>query len=258
MRPSMALLMLVVSSAIGRSALLQGECAASDAAPDAIAIHSEPRRGAPTMHTISGENANTLVRVDALSTRGGDWLKVRLSGFEGWVSAADLTCRLSPADARSRVSALAASVLQALKSRNMQTLAVTVHPVKGLRFSPFGTIDAKSDRVLTAAQLKTALDNGTRQVWGHDDASGAPIRLSFSSYYGKFVYDRDFARARDVTYNRDDDGNRKVWDQYPNAIVVDYPLPETATGPQEHLRLAFEEQGGKWYLSGIIHDGWTI
>jgi hypothetical protein len=129
--------------------------------------------------------------------------------------------------------------------------------VKGVRFSPIATVDAKRDVVLAARQLRRGLSDRTVRVWGFDDASGAPIRLTFAEYFRRFVFDRDFAAAS-PTYNEQSSGTEKALDQYPNGIVVDYFLAETEKIPGEHLRLVFEQHRGRWRLSGIIHDGWTI
>ncbi len=233
-------------------------CSATEYASESIKVRSEPSAKANSLQSIPRERTDSLVRVDAFASRSGDWLKVRGDQYEGWVSARDVVCRVPSQEAQDIIAKQGAEVLEALKTANMPELARSVHPVKGLRFSPYGTVDSKTDVVLTVSQLSGALQDPAKRVWGADDGSGAPIRLTFASYYHKFVYDRDFTQARQVTYNSEDEGNNRAWEQYPNAILVDYRLPETANLPQEHLRLVFEQHQGKWYLSGIIHDGWTI
>ena len=239
-------------------ALDRSGCSATDYASESIKVRSEPSAKANSLQSIPREKTASLVREDAFASRSGDWLKVRGDQYEGWVSARDVVCRVPSPEAQNVVAKQAAEVLQALKTANMPELAGSVHPVKGLRFSPYATVDSKTDVVLTASQLSDALQDPAKRVWGADDGSGAPIRLPFARYYHKFVYDRDFAQAPQVTYNSENEGNKRAWERYPNAILVDYHLPETADLPQEHLRLVFEQHQSKWYLSGIIHDGWTI
>jgi len=236
----------------------RSSCSATDYAPQSIKVRSAPATEANSLQLIPKEETSSLIRLDVFSSPGGDWLKVRDGQNEGWVSARDVVCRVSSQEAQTIIAKQAAEVLQALKTANMVELAQSVHPVKGLRFSPYAAVDAKTDVVLTAAQLKGALQDPAKRVWGADDGSGASLRLTFTRYYHKFVYDRDFAQAPQITYNSGDEGMNKAWERYPNAVVVDYRLPETGNLAQEHLRLAFEQHQGKWYLSGIIHDGWTI
>jgi hypothetical protein len=242
----------------GAAAHDRSGCSATDYATESIKVRSEPSTKASSFQSIPRERTSSLVRIDAFSSHSGDWLKVRDGQHEGWVTARDVVCRVPSEEAQDIIAKQAAEVMQALKTANMPDLSRSVHPVKGLRFSPYASVDAKTDVVLTASQLKGTLQDPAKRVWGADDGSGAPIRLSFARYYHKFVYDRDFAQSPQVTYNKGDKGTNQTWEQYPNAIVGDYGLPETGSTQGEHLRLAFEQHEGKWYLSGIIHDGWTI
>jgi hypothetical protein len=165
---------------------------------------------------------------------------------------------LAPDVARHIIGAKAARVILALRDRKLNELGTYVHPTKALRLSPFRTVDAKTDRVLRAPQIAGALSDTRAAVWGYDDGSGEPIRLTFAQYYAKFLYDRDFAAATDIRFNAPDKGTRAAWEYYPNAIVVGYHLSETEQFPAETLRLVFESYQSVWYLVAIIHDGWTI
>ena len=253
------LAILVLSLAFVRCAAARedGGCSATAYAPDAIPVRSEPASKASSVQSIPKSSTASLVRADAFSAQGGDWLKISSEKYNGWVSARHVVCRLPSKAAQDIVAEQAEQVQKALKGGDVAALAQYVHPVKGLRFSPYATVDRK-DVVLTAEQLRGAMQDPAKRVWGFDDGSGAPMRLSFAHYYHKFVYDRDFSRAAKVAYNSPGPGTNKAWERYPNAIVADYSLPEAGKTAEEHLRLVFEEHAGKWYLSGIIHDGWTI
>jgi hypothetical protein len=233
-------------------------CFATDYASASIALRASPDADGDSHQSIPKGKLASLVRVDAFGSPKGDWLQVRGGPYEGWLSAKYVVCRVSPEEAKDVIAQQAGDALQALKAADMAKLAQVVHPTKGLRFSPYASVDTKTDVILTASQLKDAMQDSAKRVWGADDGSGAPIRLTFARYFHKFVYDRDFSRASHVSYNRADEGTKRAWENYPNGIVVEYSLPETGSTPREHLLLAFEQHQGKWYLSGIIHDGWTI
>ena len=233
-------------------------CSATDYASASIAVRTSPAADGESHQSIPRGKISSLARVDGFGSPKGDWLQVRGGTYDGWVSAKYVVCRVSAEEAKNVIAPQAADVLQALKTADMKKLAEVVHPTKSLRFSPYASVDTKTDVVLTASQLKDALQDSAKRVWGADDGSGAPIRLTFTRYYHKFVYDRDFSKASQVNYNRADDGTKHAWENYPNAIVVEYGLPETGSTPREHLLLVFEQHQGKWYLSGIIHGGWTI
>jgi len=163
------------------------------------------------------------------------------------------------------VATRANEVVAALRDRDMEALAGQVHPSQGVRFSPYGYVQL-SDLVFLPGQVRGLLDDPTVYHWGVYDGSGLPINLTFAEYYAEFVYDLDFANAPEVGINRRMGPAGGTLDNtvefYPGAIVVEYHFP--GVDPQyagmdwRSLRLVFREEGGTWYLVGIIHDEWTI
>jgi len=236
----------------------QDGCEATDYAPDSIPLLAAPVAGSRTLRSISRDELPSLRNIDALGTSRGGWLKVRAGETMGWVSARNVACRLSPESARAALAGEAEKVIALLKVRDVRRLALSVHPVKGLRFSPYGTVDSRADQTIPGSQLEQACASRTPRIWGADDASGKAIRLTCAVYLDRFVYDRDFAAAPRVTFNAASDETRSVWEAYPSAIVVEYAMPGNETSPAASLVLAFEQHKGKWYLSGIVHAGWTI
>lgn len=159
----------------------------------------------------------------------------------------------------------AAKAIAALKDYDQEALSKMVHPEKGVRFTPYAYVEADKDIVLTAQQIKQAGSDDKKYIWGSYDGSGEPIELTFEEYYKKFVYDTDFANAKEIAYNEtlgkgNSLDNSKEF--YKDAFIVEYHFP--GIDPQyqgldwRSLRLVFEELEGSWYLVGIIHDQWTI
>ena len=167
-------------------------------------------------------------------------------------------CRVSSDSAQRAVASDAAHVVAALASADMAALAPRVHPLRGVRFSPFAAVDTVRDVTLPAGQLGPALRGTRARVWGADDGSGEPIRLTFRAYLRRYAADRDFARAPTITYNASGERARDVWDAYPCAILTEFAMPETDERPAESLLLVFERYRGAWYLRGVVHAGWTI
>ncbi|MBN1953865.1 MAG: hypothetical protein JW900_02335 [Anaerolineae bacterium] len=162
------------------------------------------------------------------------------------------------------VTARAAQILQALESRDMAALSSYVHPIEGVRFSPYGFV-READLVFTAGQVAGLLADPTRHVWGAYDGSGLPIELTFAEYYEQFVYDQDFVDAEQVGYNEVIGVGNTLdnWREfYPGANMVEYHFPgfDPAFAGMDwvSLRLVLQEYEGGWYLVGIIHDEWTI
>jgi len=183
----------------------------------------------------------------------------------GWVNGTTVICRFTPAQAAQVIGGEVEAVLGALQDRNMAELSNHVHPIKGLRFSPYMDIDVKRSVVLTAAELPAALEDARPRRWGSADGSGEAISRSFADYYKRFIYDRDFAGAREKRFNefgKTSTTRPNIWEVYPNAIVVEAHVPGTKPESEgmdwASLLLVFEQQDSRWYLCALVHDQWTI
>ena len=153
----------------------------------------------------------------------------------------------------------------AMKTRNTRMLSTLVHPCKGVRFSPYAYVNPKKDLVFKPAQVTRFFKDTKKYHWGFYDGSGEPIVMTPTQYFQRFVYDRDFANAKEVGYNRSigqgntPDNSSTV---YPKAIVVEYHFPgfDPKYGGMDwrSLRLVWERLGRAWYLVGVIHAEWTI
>lgn len=157
------------------------------------------------------------------------------------------------------------TTILAVKEKEMKKLASMVHPVKGVRFSPYSSIDMAKDLVFTKDQLLGMFESETIYNWGDYDGSGEPIKLTFSQYYDRFIYNRDFVNAEKVGFNEiQQSGNTivNIRDVYPDGNFYDYYFsgfnPEYDGMDWASLRLVFEEYDGRWYLVCIAHGEWTI
>lgn len=156
-------------------------------------------------------------------------------------------------------------VINLLKNKDMNGLASHIHPVKGVRFSPYSYIELQSDLVFTSQQIVTLLQSSQIYNFGVYDGSGDPIQVTFNNYYDKFVYDVDFANphliGNNVVLGKGNTTNN-ISQAYPNGMFVEFHF--TGFNPQysgmdwKSLRLVFEDVSGVWYLVGIVHDEWTV
>ncbi|HZK27178.1 MAG TPA: spore gernimation protein GerMN, partial [Thermoclostridium sp.] len=126
-------------------------------------------------------------------------------------------------------------------------------------------VEVEKDIVLSAEQIKEALDSEQLYIWGAYDGIGEPIELTFAEYMARFVYNQDFLIADEVLFDQYfERGNtiNNVFDAYANAHVLEYYYrgfnPEYEGMDWESLKLVFEQKDGKWYLTGVVHDQWTI
>lgn len=159
----------------------------------------------------------------------------------------------------------AMTVIQLLKDQDMAALVPYIHPVKGVRFSPYGYVDPANHLVFTAAQVGNLMSDPTIYTWGSYDGSGDPIQLNFPGYYAKFVYDQDFENPHMIGNNTligTGNSPSNIATVYPGTTFIEYHF--TGFDPQytgmdwRSLRLVFENVGGNWLLVAIIHDSWTI
>ncbi len=156
-------------------------------------------------------------------------------------------------------------VLDALATENMTALSTIIHPILGVRFTPYGYIDVTTDLVFASSAVPTLLADTTLYTWGAYDGSGDPINLTTSDYFDDFVYDEDYLNPHIIGVNNIiGTGNSliNISTVYPSASFVEYHF--TGFDPQyggidwSSLILAFENVAGDWKLIGIIHNQWTI
>lgn len=162
------------------------------------------------------------------------------------------------------VEARAEATVQALEAKDLETLSSLVHPIKGVRFTPYTYVNGGRNIFFYAKDIPHALDDPTYHRWGEHDGTGDPIYMTFAQYYNQFVYNHDYINAPEVTWNqRMEHGNSidNAPEAYPGSEIVEYHF----SGFNEQfggldwasLRLVFEELDGVWYLVGIINDQWT-
>lgn len=172
--------------------------------------------------------------------------------------------KMTPEQASITIAARTLETVQALRDKNWEKVAGLVHPERGVRFSPYAYVQLDKDRQFPADRMKNLPSEKALIEWGTHAGSGEPIMGTFMDYYGKFIYDVDFAAAPQVLYNQPRSrGNtiNNIRQAYPDAIVVEYHYPgfDPKHGGLDwrSLYLTFESKGKAWYLTGVIHDSWT-
>ncbi len=152
-----------------------------------------------------------------------------------------------------------------LKNKDMEGLASVVHPLMGVRFTPYEYIDLQNDLVFTKDRIATFLDDTQNYTWGSFDGSGEPIIMTFSEYFDRFIYDIDFANAQMIGNNYSigkGNSQNNISEAYPDAYYIEFHFPgfesEYEGMDWRSLRLVYEKMDGVWYLVGIVHGEWTI
>ncbi len=153
-------------------------------------------------------------------------------------------------------------IVLAIKNKDMVKLSTFIHPNKGVRFSPSVYVEVKTALIFSATQIRNLLSEKTKYIWGVNEAG--TIKLTFSEYFNRFIYDRDYVNAKNISYS----GvgfcgpiGYNLREIYPEAIFVGYQSPKFVVSPEfncKHLGLVFEEKNDIWYLVGIVHGDHEI
>lgn len=156
-------------------------------------------------------------------------------------------------------------VVDALKESDYEALADLVHPEKGLTLTPYSTVSQTGDRVLDVEQTAMLDHDDTEYVWGMKDGSGAPIRLTGTEYFARYVFNADYSQAPQIGIDEVlSCGNalENVSDAYPDARFVEYYYPGLDPELDGYdwcsLKVVLEPWHNEWYLVGLIHSEWTI
>ncbi len=156
-------------------------------------------------------------------------------------------------------------IIRAISTKDTEVISEFVHPVKGVRFTPYTYVSIENDVVFNQEEVKNYFNDQNVHTWGYYDGKGDDILLTSSQYYDKFIYTADFINAEIIGYNEVlSSGNmtENQFEVYKNAIVVEYYFSgfnlDLAGIDWQSLRLVFEQYEGDWKLVGIIHNQWTI
>lgn len=172
---------------------------------------------------------------------------------------------MEPELAKKTIAEISNKLMQAISNKDSQLISEFIHPVKGVRFTPYTYVSIENDVVFNQEEVKNFFNDQNVYTWGCYDGIGGDISLTSSQYYDAFIYTADFINAEDIGYNEVLSIGNMIENQfevYNNAIVVEYYFsgfnPDLGGIDWQSLRLAFEQYEGDWKLVGIIHNQWTI
>lgn len=146
---------------------------------------------------------------------------------------------------------VARATFDAIRARNMRSLALLGHPVAGVRFSPYGHVDLDVDVVIDPTEFLSAYVDRTPRVWGsrrktaRRPAGSGEIEQTFREYFDEFVFDRDFGTAQPRRWT----AVERLREGYDPRIEVVQWEKTLAT-----LQLLFVAEPAGWYLVGVVHS----
>ena len=158
-------------------------------------------------------------------------------------------------------------ILATLKNKNYSAFANYIHPVEGIRFSPYGYIDTVHDIKLSKQKFINEAGNPEQvmMVWGAFDGTGDPIKMTLNNYMNRFVYDVDFIKPEKRKVNEFIGGGNSLNNLLSVYKECDFTESHFSGFEEKYggmdwksLRLVFRNRNGKFLLVGIVHDEWTI
>ncbi len=161
--------------------------------------------------------------------------------------------------------AISNEVLELMKKQDFNELSKYIHEQKGVRFTPYSSVDKKIDRGMTAGEIAGFADDNKKYIWGYYDGSGFDMSLTNMEYWDQFVWNTDYTAAENVNINKIVQiGNsiENLTEEYPDASFVEYHFSQLEAKYEGMdwcaLRLVFEDYEGEWKLVAVIHAQWTI
>lgn len=157
------------------------------------------------------------------------------------------------------------NILTLLKNKNYSAFANYIHPVEGVRFSPYGFVDTVHDMKLSKQKFINQVREQDMVIWGKFDGTGDPIQMTLNNYMQRFVYDVDFVKPEKRSVNEIiGTGNslNNLELVYKNCDFTESNFSgfdkKYAGMDWRSLRLVFKIRDRKFFLVGIVHDEWTI
>ena len=157
---------------------------------------------------------------------------------------------------------LATAVAERIAAGDYEGLSEYVHPVYGLIFAPYSTVNLGSNQCFTPQRVAITGKDSSVYVWGVKYGSDEPIQLTAAQYFSEYVYDRDYARAPVMGFNtvlRAGNALENVAAAFPDGQFVDLYFPPTSAEANDWriLRMVFEDYEGEMKLSAFIHSEYT-
>ena len=159
------------------------------------------------------------------------------------------------------------AILTLLKSKNYLAFANYIHPVEGIRFSPYGFVDTVHDIKLSKQKFINEAGQPIQDMidWGEFDGTGDPIKMTLNNYMQRFVYDVDFAKPEKRSVNEFIGGGNSLNNLEQVYKNCDFTESHFSGFDKKYggmdwksLRLVFKVRNKKFLLVGIVHDEWTI
>ena len=160
---------------------------------------------------------------------------------------------------------LSNQTLEKIQSGEFSQFISLVHPVKGLRFSPYGHIDTINTKPLSINELNFYYTKDDLLFFGFADGSGDSINLNLKTYLQTYVQTPNYLKSHDIFFNQIHQSGYELVNMdkvFVGADFIEYyfsGFDKQYEGMDwKALRLVWEKYEDKWCLVGIVRACWTI
>lgn len=173
---------------------------------------------------------------------------------------------ITPETKDSLLKSATKEVFTFMRNKNYAALDSMIHPEMGVRFSPYASVEPQTDKVFSREEFQKLFttNKNKKYNWGSYDGSGNPILLTAPEYFKEFVYDKNYITPGKFGINKQIGKGNSI-----NNITSAYKdgdyTESNFSGTKKYggmdwksVRLIFQPYNGKYYLIGVVHDGWTI
>ena len=158
---------------------------------------------------------------------------------------------------------LAFKTAQYIKNGDYASLSSISHPVYGVVFTPYSTVDLASDLCFSNSEIASFGNDDKTYVWGMSNGDDTPIEMTPSAYFSRYVFNRDYTLAPVIGNNyviQTGNSLENVSEVFPDARFVDlhYPSTDSESHDWSTLRLVYEDYEGELMLVAVIHCEYTV
>lgn len=160
---------------------------------------------------------------------------------------------------------LACEAVERMKQKDYEGLSRMIHPVKGVLFAPYSTVNPEVNLTFQAKEIAGMADNRKPYIWGALDGKGTPIKMTMEAYFKEFVFNVDYTTAQEIGVNqilKTGNSLENVLQAYPEGITVEFHVP--SVNPEMDgmdwcsLKLVFEPYEDTSKIVAVVHSQWTI
>ncbi len=156
------------------------------------------------------------------------------------------------------------SILEDIKSKNFSSVANHVDADKGIVFCPYsgGCMNGDNGVSFTKSEVANFMEDNKVYLWGYQDGSGFPIKLTPSQYYDEYLMDASYTTKERYGMTKQPETRSQIQERFPGSTIVEFYFPGTQQYDfmdWQNLNMVFiKDNNGKWRLIAIVNNRWTI